>query len=301
MCRVILVLHCFLLAWISYVHSPVVNEPNHLAAGLSHLCLGSFGLFRVNPPLVRTVVAVPVVLLSPRLDWNRYNGNPLVRSEYDVGKDFIQANGDRSWWLLRIARWCGISFSVLGGYICYSWGKKAYGVSAGTLALLLWCSCPYVLGHASLITPDAHAAAMGVAAGYAFWLWLSEPHWDRAVFAGIVLGLAELTKFTLLVFYPLWLVMWVLYRLSERRQMYGSQWWRQAGQFSLVITLSVLLINAGYSFEGSFQRLADYQFQSRTMTGIESLDSVPRCGGNRFTDTWLGTLLVPLPRIPSRH
>jgi 4-amino-4-deoxy-L-arabinose transferase-like glycosyltransferase len=60
---------------------------------------------------------------------------------------------------------------------------------------------------------------MGLAACYAFRLWLRKPGWCQTIIAGAVLGLAELTKFTLIVFYPLWLVMWIVYRLPERREL----------------------------------------------------------------------------------
>ena len=55
----LLTLHGSLLAWSAMQHSPVISEVNHLPAGLSHLYLGRFDLFRVNPPLVRTVAACP--------------------------------------------------------------------------------------------------------------------------------------------------------------------------------------------------------------------------------------------------
>ena len=75
----LLTLHGSLLAWIAVQHSPVISEVNHLPAGLSHLYLGRFDLFRVNPPLVHTVAALPVALMSPATDWHRYDRSPLAR------------------------------------------------------------------------------------------------------------------------------------------------------------------------------------------------------------------------------
>lgn len=210
--------HAGLLAWSAYSHSPVFNEFGHLPAGVSHLRLGRFDLYSVNPPLVRTIAAVGVNLADPKTDWTQYIATPSVRSELPVGLDFLKANGSRSFWLYTCGRWMCIPFSLLGGYVCFRWASRLHGATAGLTATALWCFCPYVLGHASLMTPDAHTAAMGLAAGYVFWRWLTEPFWDHALVAGLVLGLAELTKFTLLVFYPLWLAMWLLYRLPERRQ-----------------------------------------------------------------------------------
>src|SRR5207253_541717 len=105
-------------------------------------------------------------------------------------------------------RWACIPFSLLGAVVCYSWSKDLYGMASGFLATILWCFCPNVLGHGALIMPDIPAAAFAAAACYAFWRWLKEPTWLRSLYAGIVLGIAELVKTTLTVFYPLWPVLW---------------------------------------------------------------------------------------------
>ena len=67
-------------------------------------------------------------------------------------------------------------------------------------------------------------------------------------------------------------------------------------QLSSMMAVSVLVINVGYNFEGSCQRLGDYRFQTRTMTGSGSLANASKGNRNRFTDTWLGELPVPLPK-----
>src|SRR5205807_9290989 len=108
---------------------------------------------------------------------------------------------------------------------------------------------------AQLVTPDVGAAAFGVAAGYAYRNWLQEPRWSAAVLAGLVLGLAELTKATWVVLFPLWAVLWAAWRWPELR---GAAWpgrLREAGQLAVVLLLGLYVINLGYGFEGSWQRL----------------------------------------------
>ena len=84
-------LHAALLAWSAYRHSPIVCEVGHLPAGLSHVQLGRFDLYRVNPPLVRCVAATAVALVGANTDWTRYDTDPLRRAEYEVGQDFLRA------------------------------------------------------------------------------------------------------------------------------------------------------------------------------------------------------------------
>jgi hypothetical protein len=277
-------------------HSPVDAEVVHLAAGVSHVGQARFDLFRVNPPLVRMVATLPVACASPATDWTRYSVRPLLRSEFPVGSDFVEANGFRSFWLFTLARWACIPFSLIGGYSCYRWAERLNGPPAGLMALGLWCFCPFILGQASLITPDAHAAAMGVAACYAFWRWLRAPDWSQTIVVGIALGLAELTKFTLLVLYPLLPALWIIYRLPQYRKIGFQRWSRETRMLLTTMVLSLLVINVGYGFEGSFSRLAEYSFESRSLRGEESAAQAFHDYGNCFSGTSLGSLPIPVPR-----
>ena len=67
-----------------------------------------------------------------------------------------------------------------------------------------------MLAHAPLITTDVGATALGVAATYSFWRYLQEPRWRWAIVAGIALGLAQLTKFSMLLLFALWPVLWLV-------------------------------------------------------------------------------------------
>ena len=293
---VILVCHAALLAWGAWRHSPTFNEVGHLPAGLSHLAMGRFELYRANPPLVRYVAAVPVALVKPSTDWSRFDNQPLSNSVNWVAVDFVQANGYRSFWLYSLARWACIPFSLLGGWLCFRMAAEMYGVRPGLLAVTLWCFSPDILGHGATIMPDVPAAALGLAACYSFRRWLVEPAWHWAVVAGIVLGFAELTKFTLLVLYPLWIVLWVVCRSPRRGRNRESRLSLEAGMLSLAFVLSLVVINGGYGYEGSFQHLGEFQFQSRVLTGVAGSTSAGRQETNRFRNSWAGSVPVPLPR-----
>ena len=79
--------------------------------------------------------------------------------------------------------------------------------------------------------------------------------------------MAELAKFTLLIFYPTWLVLWIVYRIGGQHQCALHCACREGSQFICMMVLSVLVVNAGYGFEGSFQRLGQFRFQTMTLTG----------------------------------
>ncbi len=212
-----LIVHAVLLAWGAWQHSPSWDEVGHLPAGLSHWRIGRFDLYRVNPPLVRAWATVPVVLLRPEVDWRGYEAHAGSRPEWRIGQQFIRVNGDGSFWYFTVARWACIPLSLLGGIVCWRWAGELYGGYAALLALALWCFCPSILGNGQMLTPDVGAAALGITACYTFWRWLREPGWTSALVAGLCLGLAELTKFTWVVLFVIWPVLWLIWRRPPGR------------------------------------------------------------------------------------
>ena len=251
---VLLLIHTGLLAYSAYVHSPTLNEPGHLVAGLSNWKFGRFDIYSVNPPLVRMVAALPVMAVGYEEDWSGFYTGPGARPEFSMGEDFVAANGERSFFLFMIARWACIPFSWIGGIVCYLWARDLYGRPSGVIACSIWCFEPNILAHASLMTPDAHATALGMAACYTFWRWLKKPTWSQAALTGVVLGLAELAKTTLILFYPLWPIMWLVYRWPDRRKMVGRDWLREVGMLALRMAIGLYVLNFGYGFEGSFKQ-----------------------------------------------
>lgn len=270
------------------------DEVAHVPAGLSHWETGTFALGRVNPPLARTVATLPLLFASPRTDYHQLSDRQADRLERKVGVDFIAANGPRSFDLIRLARLAGIVWSLLGGVAVYLWARNLYAGAGGTLALVLWCFDPNVLAFAAVATADLPATVAGLWATYAFQAYLHARRWETAVVAGAALGVALLTKYTLLLLLGILPVMWFLDRSREP----GPGRSRTLRDSFLVIFTSVVILNAGYGWRHTGWALKDYIFVSRVLTG-HTIDasSPPETWGvrNRFRDSWLGELITPLP------
>ena len=101
-------------------------------------------------------------------------------------------------------------FSIVGGLAVFAWSRRLYGTWGGLLSLTLWVFCPNILAHARLITSDLGSTALGVAATYVFWRYLQQPSWRWAAAAGVMLGLAQLTKFSMLLLYAVWPFLWLV-------------------------------------------------------------------------------------------
>jgi hypothetical protein len=165
---------------------------------------------------------------------------------------------------------------------------------------MLWCASSEIVAHGQLITPDATAAALGLTAAYSFWRWLKHPTAIKALLSGVTLGFAELTKFTWLVLFVLWPVLWLAWRCSDppdggngRKE---PKWAMEGAQLCAQLLIAVCLINALYGFEGSFTRLADFKFRSTMLAGDTKHQSDGVDLGNRFANNWLGNIPVPVPK-----
>jgi hypothetical protein len=271
-----------------------IDEVGHVPAGLDHWQTANYSMYRVNPPLIRMLSVLPILAASPDTSGLQSTDDPGIRSEWKNGRWFASANAARYFDLVCLARLTSVVWSLLGGYLVFSWARTLYGDASGLLALTLWCFGPNVLAHAQLVTPDIPATVTGLAATYAFWCYLRSPSWFRAVLAGLLLGVAQLSKFTSLLFYAVWPVLWLVYQSSRWHDAstHSIPTRRQVGHGTFMVFLSLVVINAGYEFRGSFRPLGEIPFISDSFAG-KRLEGSP--SGNRFRSHWLGTVPVPLP------
>ena len=295
-----------LLAYSATRHSPTQLEPAFVASGLSHLALGRFDLYKVNPPLPRMIAATPPLLSGYNPDWSSLRDEPGTRPEYSVGLDFVRANGPRTRLLVVYARWACIPFALIGSCIAYCWARDLYGKQAGLAALVLYIFEPSLLAHGELATPDSACVSLGLAANYFYWKWITSPSVPTALYTGGLLGLCQLSKFTWLILFALWPMVWICHWLmkfdpnlplapsvpnrNHARTSDGVV--KQTAQGVLIFVVAITVINCGYGFDGTFTPLKDYMFVSKCFAGLEESGAV----GNRFRDDPAGCIWVPLPK-----
>jgi 4-amino-4-deoxy-L-arabinose transferase-like glycosyltransferase len=235
---------------------------------------------------VGLLAALPLLLVEHDATASNVQG-----SARSIGREFIRTNGQRSFWLFTLGRWACIPFSVLGAITCFAWARELYGDRSGILAATLWCFCPNILAHGQLVSHDVPAASLGLIAHFAFWRWLRHAGLTNALLAGIGLGLALLTKMTTLAYLFLWPLLWIAWRITsadDRRSL--RTWGAEGAMLAAILFVAIDVLNLGYGFQGSFDRLGSYMFRSQALTGA------PDNHGNRFAGTLLSQLPVPLPR-----
>jgi len=283
------------LSWNAQHNSPTLDEPAHLQAGLEVLWDGRMDLYSVNPPLIRSISAIPgrVFGLRPvEIDATR---SPEMRWEFESGGLLFATSSDAAMHSLVWGRFCLIPLVVSGAVIIWIWSKAVFGVNSACLALMLWCFSPMVLGHGALITPDVGAAVLGALALFRFRAWLLDGSYWCAYLWGLSSGIALLSKFTWLPVLPI--AFFACYAIWRPLVWDVSRKWRHdVCQASLAGFTALALVNAVFFFDGTFAPLGEIPFVSKSLRSERPEAAVARePDANRFTGRLSGWIPVPLP------
>ncbi|MDR3622086.1 MAG: glycosyltransferase family 39 protein [Paludisphaera borealis] len=291
--------------------NPTVDEVVHMPAGITYWQKHTFRLYHHNPPLIKLIAALPVVMSNPVMDplYQMKSWTDREPSQTTFSQTFAFVNAPRYFELFQLARMVMPLFSVLGGLIVFAWSSRLYGPYGGLLSLCLWVFCPNILAHTRLVTTDVGSTVLGVGATYLFWRYLRRPNLPWAIVAGLALGLAQLSKFSMLLLYFVWPFLWVV-----RTIMVASPdgWPRRVGRGVvhglIIVALSILTIDVGYLFEGVGKPLGSFEFASQSLTspvpgGVRRspattnplYDIIWPFAQNRFRGTILEHVPAPLP------
>jgi 4-amino-4-deoxy-L-arabinose transferase-like glycosyltransferase len=213
---VLAVLLFFFLALDSLVgDSPTMDEQNHLARGVAFLRSGDPRFSLEHPPLLNVLSALPVLTLPEiRLpfdhsSWERREG------WYEFADLLLWQYNHDATRMIFLAR-LPIVFLTLGlALVGYRFGGQLWGRTPALVAFWLLLFEPNLLAHGRYATTDLGGTLFAFLTLYLLWqLWHEEGWaWRRWLVAGLVMGLALGSKFSVLVFVPAWflLAVWPLY------------------------------------------------------------------------------------------
>ena len=292
-----LLCHALVLSAIAQRLSPVSQELSVVSAGLYHTT-GRFDHFRVNPPFLRSIIVIPLLISRPNVDWSSVTDHLWTRNEIKVGQDYVRANPATWRKSFLHARFVCIGFSCFGAIAVYLLSRELFGPLAGLTSCGLWCFSPVILSYGALSTGDVQFTAINVFAMYLLCRWLKLQSWSNALGLGLGLGLAISSKHTGLLVVgaaaiAVSAITWNRFTQDSRQQ--PSRWrWiaTPSAQYVVATVLSVWFLACTYHFNSIGNRLDSFQFVSRSLAGPMPTGAM---SSNRFKGSIVGRLPMPFP------
>jgi dolichyl-phosphate-mannose-protein mannosyltransferase len=232
----LLLLHGFLCFWAASGSFTTNDEyAAHITSGFLYWNTGTFPGGVNNPPLGQLWVSFPMIITGMEL--HPFNNQGI--------------------WIPRLANIL-LSLGLL--YWVYIEARRLFGQRGGIIALATGALSPTLISNSSLANLDLPITFVFFGAIVLFWRYLRKPGWKNLALFSIVSGAALLTKVTAFYLLPIYIAMIFLFlvykgprrylrlRFRNKKQGFGAL----ALHLLAASILVVLVINAGYLFQGSF-------------------------------------------------
>jgi len=255
--------------------SVTVDEFAHFPSGIYNLKTLDWRMDSAAPPLVKCFPALSAIFTHPKMETELFHESP---NTWSLGYSFMYLNQDRYKSIFTYGRCMTILLGLLLGILIYRWGREIYGYKGALFALLLYAFNPNILAHSSLTTIDIGASCMIFLSVYCLWKYLKIQNTSSIIMAGITLGLAQLSKFTAILIYPVFFLILMslcitgAYKIKEERlNILKINFIKYSKEFLIIILISIFIINLGYLFSNSFKPLHEYNFSSSFFNNFFSL------------------------------
>ena len=200
----------FLLPFLSMRNfSPAFDEMTHLPSGFSYLKTGEIRLNPQHPPLIKMLVAVPLLFMD--LKFNAQDSHLIgpKTDEWQFGRDLLFSNGMDK--LIFWGRIPIILLSVLLGWYVFKWGKELFNYKAGIIGLFIYAFMPNIIAHSQFVTMDLGVTAFSFIAMYYLWNFTRQSNKQNIILSGLTLGLALGSKFSAVLLLPIYLILLAVY------------------------------------------------------------------------------------------
>ncbi|MDP3696977.1 MAG: glycosyltransferase family 39 protein [Candidatus Taylorbacteria bacterium] len=223
--------------------SPIVDEIPHIGAGYSYIAKGDHRLNPEHPPLAKDLAGISLKIAGIKDEpaftskfWQKD-----VNGQWEFGRKLIFNSGNDAIRLTRFAKIPQLIFFILSAIIIFIWTRKIYGYLAALMAIFLFSFSPTVLAHSRFVTTDMPALFGILFATYFFLHYLERPTQKNLWLAGIVFGIAQLTKYSVFLLVPFFLVIAVLYAFlkSEKSKTLNTLY---------LIRNTIIIFSIGYLF-----------------------------------------------------
>jgi len=251
---IVIIIAGLLMFYSSFQESATMDELAHIPAGYSYLKFRDNRLNPEHPPLLKDLSAIPLLFLNLKFPIDSPYWQEGVNSQWDMGRVFLYESGNNADQIIQWARIFPILLTLLTSVLVYLLAKKILGPYWALLPFVLFAFSPLVLAHGHYVTTDL-AAAFGALIIFLFVIpKMMQPSPKNIILAGIALGIAQLTKFSLLLFYPLiflFLIIWEIIKLIRQQRNHQpspviKQLLKTIGNLFAVFAISIIVIYLVY-------------------------------------------------------
>lgn len=231
--------------------SVTADEGSHLAFGIKML---KGDPARTNPEKDNSKMPVSILNTIPRAFEQLFSAN-LSKNDYGVS-DTIKG------------RYVTLAFSVLIILLVFQWSRRLYGTNAGLFSAFLFVFCPNNLANAVLVTTDTYSVFFLLATMYFLWQYcVTKSNRDFTWFA-LLLALSQLVKQSLFHLYILAPLCLLVYAWVKKEKFH---WVSILKKLLITVSISWVIINAGFIFWHMNLQLKDYYFLSSMFQKIQQL------------------------------
>ncbi|MEK7464387.1 MAG: glycosyltransferase family 39 protein [Patescibacteria group bacterium] len=227
--------------------SAIMDELAHIPAGYSYVKYLDFRLNPEHPPLIKALSAVPLLTLDLNFPLESDAWKKDVNGQWDAGSKFLYESGNDPDQILRAIRVFPIVLTMLTTLLIYIWSKELLGKFWSLLPPLLFAFSPTVLAHGHYVTTDVGAAFGLILSTYFFVKFLLHQSNKNLIISGITLGIAELTKFSMVLLIPYFLIIaFVFYLAGILRKENGHKLWHYIKSLFLIFVIALIVIYSVY-------------------------------------------------------
>ncbi len=203
----------------SWNDSATFDEKAHIPAGYANFFLGDYRFNPEHPPLIKALAASGLLFTDVNFptdipSWQEPR-NPGWDPQWDQGQAFLYNSGNDADSILHFMRFPIILLAMVFGWLLWAWTEKRFGHRVAFMTLFLYAFSPTFIAHSRLVTTDLGASFAFFIAIITFVKFLSDPSLKNLFLAGLVLGLAELIKFSLILLVPIYAVLVIGWSLSK--------------------------------------------------------------------------------------
>jgi hypothetical protein len=235
-----------LMFFSSWNDAATFDEVAHIPAGYSYLTQQDYRLNPEHPPLIKDLSAIPLLFLKLNFPTNIKAWTEDVNGQWDAGRIFLYESGNNPDKILHFSRFLIILLALIFGWILFVWTSRLYGNKVGLLTLFFFSFSPTIIAHSRYVTTDL-GAAFGFFIGLmTFVNFLNNQTGKNLIIAGVVFGLVQLLKFSLIILAPIYFLLGILWVVIS-----GYSWKEMLkiiGKIILIGLIGLIIIWAVYQF-----------------------------------------------------